>query len=135
LPGVVTVLSGMSDLAQVEENVRVCAAAQPLTTAELALVDEAKRYFHARTAIACTTCGYCQPCPSGVAIPDVFSAWNSAKMFGSKTGPAWAYRTFQIANSAGADQCSECGDCEPKCPQHLPITDALQKAHAYLTTP
>jgi predicted aldo/keto reductase-like oxidoreductase len=134
-PGVVTVLSGMGALAQVQENLRIAAAASPLGAAELALVEEAKRYYHARMAIPCTTCGYCQPCPSGVAIPEVFSAWNSAMMFGSKAGPAWAYRTFQLANDAGADQCSECGDCEPKCPQHLHITEDLQKAHAFLTAP
>lgn len=134
-PGVVTVLSGMSDLAQVKENVRIAAEAAPLTAAELGLVEEAKRFFHARMAIACTTCGYCQPCPSGVAIPDVFAAWNSAMMFGSKAGPAWAYRNFQLANGAGADKCTECGDCAPKCPQNLVIAENLQRAHEYLTTP
>jgi len=135
LPGVVTVLSGMGELAQVQENLRIAAAAQPLTAAELSLVEEAKGFYKARMAIACTTCGYCQPCPSGVAIPDVFSAWNSAMMFGSKAGPAWAYDTFVVKNNGGADRCSECGDCEPKCPQHLSIAEDLVKAHAYLTTP
>jgi predicted aldo/keto reductase-like oxidoreductase len=129
--GVVTVLSGMGKPEQVAENLRTAAAATPLGAAELVRIAEAKRFYEERMAVPCTTCGYCQPCPSGVAIADVFNSWNTAKMFGDGQGQ-WMYKTFQLGAGAGADKCQECGDCETRCPQHISIAEKLQAAHDYL---
>jgi predicted aldo/keto reductase-like oxidoreductase len=131
-PGVVNVLSGMSRAEQVAENVRTAAAIEPLSPEDLELVAEAKAFYEERMAVPCTTCGYCQPCPSGVAIADVFNSWNTSKMFGDGQGE-WMYKTFQLGHGAGGDQCEECGDCETRCPQHIAIAENLPRAHEYLT--
>ena len=132
-PGVVTVLSGMGKPEQVAENAAAAAGAAPLDPADLVLIEEARAFYQTRLAVPCTTCGYCQPCPSGVAIADVFNAWNSGRMFENPRTAAWAYRTFQLSSDSGADKCLECGDCEPRCPQHIAIAEKLKVAHAYLT--
>jgi hypothetical protein len=132
-PEVVTVLSGMGTIPQLLDNTASASAAESLTEADLATIEEAKEFYRSRMAVPCTTCGYCQPCPSGVAIPGVFSAFNTGKMFDAKKQAAWAYNTFVVNAGSGADRCIECGDCESKCPQGFPITENLKRAHAYLT--
>jgi predicted aldo/keto reductase-like oxidoreductase len=132
-PGVVTVLSGMVKVEEVVENARAADEAGPLSPAELACVETARAVYQSRMQVPCTTCGYCQPCPSGVAIADIFNAWNSGHMFEHQPSAARAYRTFQLGSGKGADQCQECGDCEPRCPQRIAIAERLQEAHAYLT--
>lgn len=132
-PEVVTVLSGMGTVEQVAENAAVAGAAGPLGPGDLLRIEEARAFYEARMAVPCTSCGYCQPCPNGVAIADVFNAWNSGRMFENRPTAAWAYRTFQLGNGSGADRCEECGDCEPRCPQHISIGEKLQVAHDYLT--
>jgi predicted aldo/keto reductase-like oxidoreductase len=134
-PEVVTVLSGMGTVEQVAENAAVARAAAPLEPADLARIEEARAFYEARMAVPCTACGYCQPCPNGVAIADVFNSWNTGVMFESRPTAAWLYRTFQLSSGSGADKCEECGDCEPRCPQHISIGERLQVAHDYLTAP
>ncbi len=131
-PEVTTVLSGMGKPEQVVDNVQAATAAAPLSPADLSTIAEAKRFYEERMAVPCTTCGYCQPCPSGVAIADVFNSWNTAKMFGDGQGE-WMYKTFQLGSGSGADKCQECGDCETRCPQHIAIGEKLQVAHEFLT--
>ncbi|MDD2457358.1 MAG: 4Fe-4S dicluster domain-containing protein, partial [Eubacteriales bacterium] len=74
---------------------------------------------------------YCLPCPSGVAIPAVFRAYNQAFMFedaqAGKNSYAWL-----VKNHEDATLCVECGACEQVCPQHIPIIAKLKSAHAYL---
>jgi uncharacterized protein len=132
LPGVVTVLSGMGRPEELAENAATAQAAEPLGVEDLRRVEEARALYQGSMAVPCTACGYCQPCPSGVAIADVFNAWNSGLMFGDRAGAARAYETFQLRNGSGADKCEECGDCEPRCPQHIAIGERLQVAHGYL---
>ncbi len=132
-PEVVTVLSGTGTVAQVLENAAVAGAAAPLSAGQLAQVEEARAFYQARMAVPCTACGYCQPCPNGVAIADVFNAWNAGRMFEDPRSAAWSYRYFQLSAGSGGDRCEECGDCEPRCPQHIAIGEKLQTAHEYLT--
>ncbi len=131
---IVTALSGMNSESQLRENLAIAgnAGARAMTDRELALVDDVRRYYEARTKVACTTCGYCQPCPNGVAIPDVLSAYNSSAMFDAKNAAAAVYRAFVLAAGQGADACLDCGECEPKCPQAIPIAAKLKEAHAHL---
>jgi predicted aldo/keto reductase-like oxidoreductase len=133
LPEVVTVLSGMGTLHELKENAASASQATPLSPEDLARVSEVQDFYRAKMAVPCTTCGYCQPCPNGVAIPGVFSAYNSAKMFDARQQAAWVYDTFVVKANAGVDRCTECGDCESKCPQSFPIATHLKAAHAFLT--
>ncbi len=131
---VVTALSGMNTDAQVIENIRAAAEAEPLGTDDLSLVEEVRRFYEARMLVPCTTCGYCQPCPSGVDIANVLSLFNATGMFNSKVQPSMVYQQWVLGARAGADQCSECHDCEPRCPQHIAIPERLAEAHRCLTT-
>jgi len=131
-PGVVSVISGMNAEAQLTENLRIASSPGALGAADRALADEAAQFFHRRMPVPCTTCGYCLPCPSGVAIPDVLSGYNTSFMFEDPHGPRFAYKVFVMGAGGGADQCSECGECEPKCPQGIAIPDILPKAHEHL---
>jgi len=134
-PEVVTALSGMNAAAQVEENLAAAGAAQAaaLTVGEQALVEAVRATYQARMPVPCTTCGYCAPCPTGVAIPETFSAYNTGAMFSQWKSAAWAYDAFVAGPGHGADQCLACGKCEDKCPQHIPIVEKLREAHKALT--
>lgn len=134
-PEVVTALSGMNAQVQLDENLAAADAAEAggLSRAELALVEEVRATYAARTAVPCTTCGYCAPCPSGVAIPETFAAWNTGSMFGNWKAAAWTYNAFVAGPGRGGDQCARCGACEPKCPQGIPIMEKLGEAHRALT--
>ncbi len=132
-PEVVTALSGMNAQNQLHENLAAADAVITLSKEDLGFVDEVKKFYHGRTRVPCTTCGYCEPCPSGVSIPGALSLYNDVAMFESKTAPAFVYDHFFVKAGTGVDQCTECGECEPKCPQSIPITAMLKEAHNALT--
>lgn len=127
-PEVSVVLSGMSTLEQVKENVRLADDAHPgsLTKKEKGLIDEVKKAYESRIAVGCTDCKYCMPCPSGVNIPENFRMLNNARMFGSADSVKMAYKMFMPENER-ASNCAQCGECEEKCPQHLPIREKLEE--------
>jgi len=124
------VLSGMSRLDQVEENLRVAEAAEPegLNAAEAALYDEVRSVYRSLKAIGCTGCGYCMPCPQGVDIPWNFRTFNTFAMYGNADWSRGQYRWMRASYEKGlsetdprAEMCISCGECEPKCPQKLTI--------------
>ena len=133
-PEVSLVLSGMTAMEHVEENVASAgrSGVGTLTDEELRLVERVRDAYRALSPIPCTDCKYCQPCPSGVAIPAVFSNYNSAMMYGDHTRYRMSYCRFMDAEKR-ADHCVECGECESVCPQQIEIIDWLKKAHAFLT--
>ena len=134
-PEVVTALSGMGAMDQLEGNLATARASRAgaLDAAELALVAQVRQVYAARVRVPCTTCGYCAPCPNGVAIPDVFAGYNSGSMFGNWESAARVYDMFIASAGHGGDRCLDCGECEPKCPQQIPIVEKLREAHAALT--
>lgn len=130
-PEVSVVLSGMSTMDQVEENLRTAGTARPnsLTEAELSLIEQAKSMYQSLTKIDCTACGYCQPCPSGVEIPRNFTLYNDAHIYDDFGASRFAYKQFLQENSR-ASACTECGQCEDVCPQHLSIREHLKAVHS-----
>ncbi len=131
-PQVSLVLSGMSSLAQAQHNVAAAGCAQPLSEAELALVARAQEEYARLVPIACTACGYCQPCPHDIDIPGVFSLYNSAQALGGTPVTLNRILYSQIPADRRADACVECGECEDQCPQQLPIREWLPKVHEFL---
>lgn len=127
-PGISVVLSGMNEMAQVAENIRIAGEARPnsLTEADRELIDEVKRIYHSIRKIDCTNCRYCMPCPSGVNIPGCFTLFNNALMLDDVPTHRIFYR-MQIGADQQASNCVECGECEEACPQHIPIRAALKE--------
>lgn len=121
LPGVQTVLSGMSTLAQMQENLKPVV---PMTAGELALMEQAAKIIRDATAVGCTGCGYCTAhCPMAVPIPKLFTLYNTYATLPRhlwKVAPA--YRSMPIRASA----CIGCGACESHCPQKLPIPQHMK---------
>ena len=130
-----TILSGMTTLEQVKENVEIFSRADAvpgcITPVERDILNRAKAAYEAVTSIPCTACEYCLPCPNGVNIPGVFSRYNDANMF-ENFGPSSRSYMFLTKQKCDASFCLECGECEPKCPQHIKIIDQLKVAHEAL---
>jgi predicted aldo/keto reductase-like oxidoreductase len=133
-PEVSVVLSGMSTMQQVEENVAHAAASRvgALTAQELALVDRAREVYQVLCPIPCTACGYCLPCPNGVDIPYNFKIYNDGVMY-ERENPrrARGWYNFMVIDGFDGDyhrergqaaRCLQCRECEEKCPQGLPIS-------------
>ena len=126
-----TVLSGMSTLEQVEENIRLAASPQPpLTDGERALYDEVREMYLAKSRVNCTGCGYCQPCEQKVSIPDILGLYNDIFMYGASEEFIRTYGRMKELKM-DASLCTQCGQCQEACPQQLPIMDILQEAEKY----
>ena len=114
------VLSGMSDMAQVEDNIRYMTDFKPLTHEEQAIIARVRTIYQGQNRIPCTACRYCADgCPAGIPIPDLFAAFNDLRQKKEGAGEAYA-----AAPARGAD-CLDCGQCEAICPQNLQIRQLL----------
>ena len=128
LDGVATVLSGMSDEAQMEDNLNTFQNFEPLTEKEQEVIREVVRAMEKMPTIPCTSCRYCvDGCPQSIQIPDVFRALNTLRSFG-ETDRAHNYYEKLVKNSGRAADCIACGQCESACPQHLPIIQLMEEA-------
>lgn len=132
-PGISVVLSGMNEMAQAVENIRIAgeARANSLTADEKDLFEEVRGVYHSIRRIDCTACRYCMPCSSGVNIPGCFTLFNNAHMLDDVLQQRIFYRVL-IGPDHQASNCVECGECEDACPQHIPIRAALKEAAALL---
>ncbi len=133
-PEVSLVLSGMSSMKQLEQNIGIAERAEQaaLTGAEKEAVDQARGIYEKLSPIPCTQCRYCMPCPSGVFIPENLALFNKAVIFGSiDTGKVQYLYHTPDKNKAAA--CTGCGACEDKCPQHIKISEWMPKIHAAFT--
>jgi hypothetical protein len=133
MPEVNCVLSGMSTLEQVEENARFASEDHrgTLTERELDAYAEASAFYQSRTKVNCTQCGYCMPCPNHIPIAFILDLYNDVFMYDALEESQWAYSHF-ISPEGSAEHCKECGECEEKCPQKVPIMEALRDAHELL---
>ena len=126
LPGIITVLSGMSNIAQMEDNLSYMRDFEPLNDEEQEIIRQAQVILGSSAAIPCTACGYCtKGCPMGIAIPEYFAAMNKKLVGGQEEAAREAYRKA-AQNGSAASACIECGQCEGACPQHLPIISLLK---------
>ena len=130
LPGIMTILSGMSDEKQMEDNIETFSDFEPLSDDEKKLVDEVTSIMLDIPQIGCTSCRYCTDgCPMNISIPDVFRAYNTMKLYNEEFRPKAFYGSVTKDHGKAGD-CIGCGQCEGVCPQHLPIIDLLKEASA-----
>jgi hypothetical protein len=126
---VTLLLSGMGKMEELEENLRLADEASPgmLGSAEKAAYSGALEFVNRACKIRCTGCNYCMPCPMGVNIPGCFASYNTSYSIGRYVGMShFMFSTgFVSDRSSGPGLCVNCGKCETRCPQHLPITKDL----------
>jgi predicted aldo/keto reductase-like oxidoreductase len=134
-PNVSLALSGMHSVQMVEENCATASREEPLSDQEreqvVAALDENRRL----SELYCTGCNYCMPCPQSVGIPQAFSAMNMHRVWGLTELAREHYARLGPDNREGllqADACIECGICEDKCPQNIPIIEQLRETHETL---
>ena len=134
LEGVLTVLSGMSDLAQMDDNLNTMREFQPLGEAEYAALEETMSVLRATPTIPCTGCDYCaKDCPMHVGISDHFRAMNLWKVYGNLPAARRNYEMeIRVGGHAPASACVGCGRCEAVCPQGIPIVEELRAVAAAL---
>ena len=129
---VTVVLSGMNELAQVEDNIETAKTALPdmLTAAENAVYESVIKMFEATYKVPCTGCNYCMPCPQNVNIPGCFASYNVLHAAGMVAGVTLYVTSTGLLDdqkNSAASKCKGCGACEKKCPQQIPIARSLKK--------
>ena len=135
LPGVMTILSGMSTRDQMEDNLSTFRNFEPLSAEEKKTVEKVKTIMLNVPQIGCTSCRYCTPgCPMNISIPDVFRALNTMTLYGDVFRPKALYGGVIGLGHGRASECIGCGQCEGVCPQHLPIISLLKEASSKLDT-
>ena len=130
-PNATVALSGMNEMAQIEENVAAANHAAGMSADEMAQIEQLVRRNEKLAELYCTGCAYCMPCPNDVNIPENFRYMNWLRVWGLEEEAKKAYAKLNEEGTWGpwagpiaglkADACVQCGECEPKCPQNIPI--------------
>lgn len=129
-PGMMMVLSGMSSMEQMKDNLSYMKDFQPLNETELEAVKKVQRIFRGMNLIPCTACRYCTDgCPRQIAIPDLFAVMNTKQIYHDWNADFYYNNVYTGAGRRASD-CIQCGRCEKACPQHLPIRRLLTEIAA-----
>ena len=132
LPGIMTVLSGMSDISQMEDNLKTFSDFKPLNEEEKRLIEEVTAIMLDIPQIGCTSCRYCTDgCPMQINIPSIFAAMNRNLIYGQIDDAKRRYANA-VKEGGKASECIHCLQCEDACPQHIEITSWLERAAAEL---
>ena len=131
LPGVKVILSGMSSMEQVKDNLDTFRAFKPLSEKERETIVQVTDTLRSRVQNGCTGCRYCMPCPAGVNIPGNFSCWNRYHMYQNYNVVKNQWEN-NLGDAQQAKNCIKCGKCEQACPQHLHIREDLERVQADL---
>ncbi len=132
LPEVTLLLSGMTTIEQLLENLMIADTCQAneLSHKELNIYNKVRKIYQDKIPVPCTGCRYCMQCPHKVNIPDCFGVYMDAHMFGNKERHTREYQWF-VEEEERADKCVNCGACVSKCPQHIDIPKELKKVAVY----
>ena len=132
-PEVSLVLSGMSTMAQLKENIRIAEKAAPhsMSPEEIETIHKVADAYRRLLKVDCTGCAYCMPCPNSVNIPIIFSLYNDYYMFQNLERCRMMYNVLMPPEQK-ASNCEECGECEEKCPQEIKIIETLKEVHDLL---
>jgi len=125
--GITMLLSGMNQIKQINENIKISKDALPgaMTRDELIVIEKVTKVYKKLSKIGCTGCMYCLPCPANVAIPACFEYYNGYHLYNDEKFKTY-YKNF-LGEKAKASLCVNCGQCVEKCPQSLPIPELLKK--------
>lgn len=126
-PSVITILSGMSNMAQLEDNLRIFEdlKANSLTEKENEIIRRAAYQYNSLIKYSCTACNYCMPCPSKINIPSIISMYNEWFLYGKSPKIISDYIQW-IPPGKRASDCTNCKNCESHCPQSLPVSDIMK---------
>ncbi len=132
-PEIKIILSGMSNMEQLKENIKLAenASENMFTEKENFLMNEVKKFYDQKMLVKCTSCGYCIPCPQGIPINNVFLFYNETSLFGKYETAKRFYKSL-IENGKDVSKCVECGQCESACPQNISIIEKLKEAEKAL---
>jgi predicted aldo/keto reductase-like oxidoreductase len=129
-----TVLSGMSNITQMQENIQTMEHFHPLDKEEYAVIEKALSAYRSSSAIPCTACRYCMDCPEGIDIPKVLAVYNNY-LIGKANNRRMNEFVFQmeyqiLGDEKQAHHCIQCGQCAEHCPQHLDIPHWMETINA-----
>ena len=133
-PEVTTVLSGMTEMSQAEENISIAAkaTADSMSPRELEIIRDVAAIYKKKIPVGCTACRYCMPCEHGVNIPICLQIFIDYHMFDDDISQArnkWRY-SLVLSPEARASACTDCGKCKPRCPQHIDIPNEMKRVKA-----